>query len=41
MRALRVLILYNEPVLSVNHPDAESEHEVVDTVEAVSAALSS
>jgi D-alanine-D-alanine ligase len=40
MRALRVLVLYNEPVLSVSHPDAESEHEVLDTVEAVSAALS-
>jgi D-alanine-D-alanine ligase len=39
MHAPRVLILYNEPVLSPNHPDAESEHEVLYTVEAVSATL--
>src|SRR5690349_21708959 len=39
MPALRVLILYNEPVLSANHPDAESEREVLYTVEAVAAAL--
>jgi D-alanine-D-alanine ligase len=40
MGALRVLILYNEPVLSINHPDVESEREVLYTVEAVNAALS-
>ena len=39
MRAARVLILYNQPVLSSNHPNAESEHEVLYTVEAVSEAL--
>jgi len=39
MPALRVLILYNEPVLSRSHPDAESEHEVLYTVDAVSATL--
>jgi D-alanine-D-alanine ligase len=31
----RVLILYNEPVLPADHPDAVSEHEVLETVEAV------
>src|SRR5689334_20823902 len=31
----RVLVLYNEPVLPAGHPDFESEHEVVHTVEAV------
>lgn len=39
MHAVRVLILYNEPVLSPNHPDAESEHEVLYTVDVVSATL--
>jgi D-alanine-D-alanine ligase len=39
MRAPRVLILYNQPVLSRDHPDAESEHEVLDTVNVVSATL--
>src|SRR5690242_12958130 len=39
MHPLRVLILYNEPVLSPNHPDAESEHEVLYTVDAVGATL--
>src|SRR5436189_7190 len=28
----RVLILFNEPVLPADHPDAESEHEVLYTV---------
>src|SRR5947209_6158571 len=32
---MRVLILYNEPVLSLDHPDAESEHEILYTVEEV------
>lgn len=40
MPAPRVLILYNEPVLPSTHPDAESEHEVLDTVDVVSATLS-
>ncbi|MBV9121908.1 MAG: D-alanine--D-alanine ligase [Planctomycetes bacterium] len=31
----RVLILYNEPVLPVGHPDYESEHDLLFTVEAV------
>jgi D-alanine-D-alanine ligase len=38
-RLQRVLVLYNEPVLPAGHPDYESEHEVLDNVEAVSAAL--
>jgi D-alanine-D-alanine ligase len=33
--AARVLILYNEPVLPEDHPDAVSEHEILETVEAV------
>jgi D-alanine-D-alanine ligase len=32
MSAVRVVILYNEPVLPLDHPDAESEHEVLSTV---------
>jgi D-alanine-D-alanine ligase len=32
---MRVLILHNEPVLDLAHPDADSEHEILDTVEAV------
>jgi D-alanine-D-alanine ligase len=35
----RVLILYNQPVLPLHHPDAASEHEIVFTVEAVEQAL--
>jgi D-alanine-D-alanine ligase len=31
----RVLILYNEPTLPPNHPDFESEHDVLETVAAV------
>lgn len=27
-----VLLLYNEPVLPADHPDAESEHDIIDTV---------
>jgi D-alanine-D-alanine ligase len=38
--AERVLVLYNEPVLPAGHPDYESEREVLESVEAVSAALS-
>jgi D-alanine-D-alanine ligase len=36
----RVLILYNEPVLPEDHPDADSEHEVLYTIETVDTALS-
>jgi D-alanine-D-alanine ligase len=35
----RVLILYNEPVLPVGHPEAESEHEILQTVQAVASHL--
>jgi D-alanine-D-alanine ligase len=39
MRPTRVLILYNKPTLPAQHPDAESEHEIVHTVEAVAQEL--
>jgi len=29
----RILVLYNEPVLPADHPDAGSEHDILDTVE--------
>ena len=32
---IRVLILHNRPVLPEDHPDADSEHEVLDTAEVV------
>jgi D-alanine-D-alanine ligase len=35
----RILILYNQPVLALDHPDAESEHEVLYTVDAVERSL--
>jgi D-alanine-D-alanine ligase len=35
----RVLVLYNEPVLPPNHPDFDSENEVLDTVEQVEGTL--
>jgi D-alanine-D-alanine ligase len=35
----RVLIVYNEPVLATDHPDADSEHEIFYTVEEVEKAL--
>jgi D-alanine-D-alanine ligase len=35
----RVLILYNEPVLAADHPDAESEHEILYTVAEVEKTL--
>jgi D-alanine-D-alanine ligase len=35
----RVVILYNEPVLPESHPDAESEHEILYTVDEVRKAL--
>ncbi len=39
-RATRVVILFNEPVLATDHPDAESEHEILYTVDAVHQMLS-
>jgi D-alanine-D-alanine ligase len=39
MRQPRVLILYNQPVLPVGHPDYESEHEILYTVEVVNGHL--
>jgi hypothetical protein len=36
MPPIRVLVLYNEPVLTPNHPDFESEQQVVETVRGVS-----
>ncbi len=38
--AARVLILYNEPVLPADHPDADSEHEILFTVAEVARELS-
>jgi D-alanine-D-alanine ligase len=32
---MRVLVLYNQPVLPLDHPDANSEHEVIATVDIV------
>jgi D-alanine-D-alanine ligase len=34
-RSIKVLIVHNKPVLSDDHPDAESEHEVLGTVQSV------
>jgi D-alanine-D-alanine ligase len=39
MHMTRVLVLHNEPVLPPDHPDAASEHEVLDSVAAVTEAL--
>jgi D-alanine-D-alanine ligase len=39
MRPTRVAILYNQPVLPADHPDAASEHEILDTVAAVERSL--
>ena len=39
MKSTRVLILYNEPVLPMSHPDAESEHEIFYTVDEVAKTL--
>jgi D-alanine-D-alanine ligase len=39
MRLPRVTILYNEPTLPPDHPDADSEHDVLDTVDVVSKIL--
>jgi len=35
MRSIKVLIVFNEPVLSLDHPDAESEHQILETVRVV------
>lgn len=35
----RILVLYNQPVLPGDHPDAESEYEILRTVEEVESAL--
>jgi D-alanine-D-alanine ligase len=35
MRSTRVVILYNEPLLPPDHPEAASEHEILETVVAV------
>jgi D-alanine-D-alanine ligase len=35
MSTPRVLVLYNEPVLPLDHPDAASEHEILSTVAVV------
>jgi D-alanine-D-alanine ligase len=39
MRPIQVVILYNEPVLPADHPDAASEHEILDTVDVVGKTL--
>src|SRR5947209_10773511 len=39
MRATRVLILHNQPTLPADHRDADSEHELLDTVAQVETAL--
>jgi D-alanine-D-alanine ligase len=36
---MRVLVLYNDPVLPADHPDADSEHEILFTVDAVAGHL--
>jgi D-alanine-D-alanine ligase len=39
MLGQRVLVLYNEPVLPAAHPDAASEHEILETAETVALTL--
>jgi D-alanine-D-alanine ligase len=39
MRPTRVLILFNEPTLALDHRDADSEHEITDTVAHVETTL--
>jgi D-alanine-D-alanine ligase len=34
-RPTRVVILFNEPILPLHHPDADAEHEILFTVDAV------
>jgi D-alanine-D-alanine ligase len=36
---MRVLMAYNEPVLPLTHPDADSEHEILNVVDATMAEL--
>ena len=36
---MRVLVLYNEPVLPADHPDADSEHEILYTTDVVAGHL--
>lgn len=36
---MRILVLYNEPVLPVDHPEAESEHEILYIVDEVTREL--
>jgi D-alanine-D-alanine ligase len=38
---VRVVILFNEPILPLNHPDADSEHEILETVDVVHETLAS
>lgn len=35
MAAVRVTLLYNEPTLPADHPDADSEHDVLETVDVI------
>jgi D-alanine-D-alanine ligase len=35
MTAARITILYNEPTLPADHPDADSEHDVLETVDVI------
>ena len=37
--ALRVVILHNQPILPEDHPDADSEHEILDTTAVVQRTL--
>ena len=39
MRPPRVLVIYNEPVLPADHPEAASEHDVVETARVVAGHL--
>src|SRR5688572_22532110 len=39
MSAPQVLVLYNHPLLPVDHPDADSEHSVVQIAEKIGGAL--
>src|SRR5713101_5214804 len=39
MASPRIVILYNEPVLRTDHPDAASEREVLETLASVEATL--
>jgi D-alanine-D-alanine ligase len=40
MSSARVLVVYNDPVLPVDHPDAESEHEILEATDEVVRELS-